>query len=139
MHFWLILRNFSIFQKKLNMNQSKSHISVKWSCSGLPREGSGHSQKWGRLKSEFFEFSISTNFLNPLKHMLPSTKFFDIGLKMKEIYPRFQKYQYKLHIIHQNGVKSVYVIRCRKSGSKMADLGPRQPLENIGNHWNWET
>ena len=103
-------------------------------CSGLPREGSGHSQKWGRLKSEFFEFSISTNFLNPLKHMLPSTKFFDIGLKMKEIYPRFQKYQYVLHIIHQNGVKSVYVIRCRKSGSKMADLGPRQPLENIGNH-----
>ena len=66
--------------------------------------------------------------------MLPWTKFFDIGLKMKEIYPRFQKYQYILHIIHQNGVKSVYVILCRKLGSKMADLGPRQPLENIGNH-----
>ena len=57
--------------------------------------------------------------------MLPSTKFFDIELKMKEIYPRFQEYQYILHIIHQNGVISLYVMLCRKLGSKMADLGPK--------------
>ena len=57
--------------------------------------------------------------------MLPSTKFFDIELKMKEIYPRFQKYQYILHIIHQNGVICVYVMVCRKLGLKMADLGPK--------------
>ena len=57
--------------------------------------------------------------------MLPSTKFFDIELKMKEIYPRFQKYQYILHIIHQNGVISLYVMLCRKLGSEMADLGPK--------------
>ena len=57
--------------------------------------------------------------------MLPPTKFFDIELKVKEIYPRFQKYQYILHIIHQNGVISLYVMLCRKLGSKMADLGPK--------------
>ena len=56
--------------------------------------------------------------------MLPWTNFFEIGLKMKEIYRRFQKYQYILHIIHENGVKSVYVILHRKLGSKMDDLGP---------------
>ena len=57
--------------------------------------------------------------------MLPGTNFFEIGLKLKEIYPRFQKYQYILHIMHQNGVKSVYVILGRKLGSEMADLGPK--------------
>ena len=57
--------------------------------------------------------------------MLPWTNFFHIGPKMKEIYPRFQKYQYILHIIHQNGVFRVYVILRRKLGSKMADLGPK--------------
>ena len=57
--------------------------------------------------------------------MLPGTIFFEIGLKLKEIYPRFQKYQYILHIMHQNGVKSVYVILGRKLGSEMADLGPK--------------
>ena len=57
--------------------------------------------------------------------MLPSTKFFDIELKMKEIYPRFHKYQYILHVIHQNGVISLYVMLCRKLGSEMADLGPK--------------
>ena len=57
--------------------------------------------------------------------MLPPTKFFDIELKVKEIYPRFQKYQYILHIIHQNGVFRLYVILRRKLGSEMADLGPK--------------
>ena len=57
--------------------------------------------------------------------MLPWTNFFHIGPKMKEIYPRFQKYQYILHIIHKNGVFRVYVILRRKLGSKMADLGPK--------------
>ena len=51
--------------------------------------------------------------------------FFEIGPKMSKIYPRFQIYQYILHIIHKNGVIILYLMQCRKLGSKMADLGPK--------------
>ena len=112
LHFWLILQDFmnffhfSIFKKKkLRYIPKISQLILKVSLLDYHLRVVATLRNGGALKKLKMNFLVHLTSKNYFKQLLPWTKNFEIGPRVKEIYPSFLKYLNNFFVMHKNGKK----------------------------------